>query len=129
MAKGHSHTCELCSQTATLLCSTCRVTFYCSQSHLRIDAAGIHNKVCSLLGALRSLRPTLGSEDERQRRQLTIAMSHHALIDLCKHEAQRWIIKGQHELAVPGALQALRFSIELYGNNRARAGAGLPAAG
>ena len=46
-----------------------------------MDWFGIHEKICQLLGALRTLRPTLGSEDERQRRNLTVQMSQHALID------------------------------------------------
>jgi hypothetical protein len=53
---------------------------------------------------LRTLRPTLGSEDERQRRNLTVQMSQHALIDLCKNEAQKHLVQGQYELAIPGTL-------------------------
>jgi hypothetical protein len=70
----------------------------------------------------------LGSEDERQRRNLTVQMSQHALIDLCKNEAQKHLVccraltplmrkttqvQGQYELAIPGALQSLRFSMEV----------------
>ncbi len=45
-------------------------------------------------------------------------MSQHALIDLCKNEAQKQLVQGQFELAVPGALQSLRFSMEVYGPGR-----------
>jgi tetratricopeptide (TPR) repeat protein len=44
-------------------------------------------------------------------------MSQHALIELCKNESQKLLVQGQYELAIPGALQALRFSIEVYGAN------------
>jgi len=43
--------------------------------HMSVDWFGIHEKICQLLGALRTLRPTLASEDERQRRNLTVQMS------------------------------------------------------
>ena len=118
VAKGHAHTCELCSQPATLLCSTCRVTYYCSVSHQQTDRLSIHTKICSLLGALRSLRPTLGSEDERNKRQLTITLSHHALIDLTRAEATKHLTNHNHLLAIPAALQSLRFAVQVYGKSR-----------
>lgn len=112
------HQCELCHAPATLACQQCRISFYCTPEHQHQDFYGIHQKICSLLGALRNLKPTLGSEDERQRRQLTVQMSQHALIDLCKHEAIKFLVSSQYEYAVPPALQALRFSLEVYGTGR-----------
>ena len=49
---------------------------------------------------------------------LTVQMSQHALIDLTKNEAQKHLVMGQYELAIPGALQSLRFSMEVYGSGR-----------
>jgi len=40
-----------------------------------MDQRGIHDKVCALVGALRTLKPALGSEEERKRRDLTVQMS------------------------------------------------------
>lgn len=117
-AKGKKFTCEMCGKPATLACQHCRVTYYCVAEHQSVDWFGIHEKICQLLGALRTLRPTLGSEDERQRRNLTVQMSQHALIDLTKNEAQKHLVMGQYELAIPGALQSLRFSMEVYGSGR-----------
>jgi hypothetical protein len=88
-AKGKKFTCEMCGKAATLACQHCRVTYYCAKEHMSVDWFGIHEKVCQLLGALRTLRPTLGSEDERQRRNLTVQMSQHALIDLWYVDACR----------------------------------------
>jgi hypothetical protein len=42
-------------------------------------------------------------------------MSQHALIDLCKGEAQKHLVQGHYDLAIPGALQALRFAMKVYG--------------
>jgi hypothetical protein len=116
--KGKQNSCEMCGSSALLCCAHCRVTFYCSAAHQAVDWSGIHEKICQLLGALRSLKPTLGSEDERQRRNLTVQMSQHALIDLCRNESSKHLVKGQFELAIPGALQALRFSMQVYGAGR-----------
>jgi tetratricopeptide (TPR) repeat protein len=113
--KGKKLGCELCGRPATLACQHCRVTYYCCAEHQSTDWFGIHEKTCQLLGALRSLKPTLGSEDERRRHELTVQMSQHALIDLCKNEAQKFLVQGQYELAVPGALQSLRFATQVYG--------------
>ena len=118
VAKGKKFLCELTGKPATLCCPHCRVTYYYSKEQQSLDWFGIHEKICQLLGALRTLRPTLGSEDERQRRNLTVQMSQHALIDLCKNEAQKHLVQGHYELAIPGALQSLRFSMEVYGSGR-----------
>jgi hypothetical protein len=118
VAKGKKFVCELCGKSATLACQHCRVTYYCAKEHQSVDWYGIHEKICQLLGALRTLRPTLGSEEERQRRNLTVQMSQHALIDLCKNEAQKQLVAAHYELAIPGALQSLRFSMEVYGAGR-----------
>jgi len=72
------------SLTVALWCRLLPLPFRPSQEHQSVDWFGIHEKICQLLGALRTLRPTLGSEDERQRRNLTVQMSQHALIDLTK---------------------------------------------
>jgi hypothetical protein len=37
------------------------------------------------------------------------------LLDLTKTEAQKHLYEGQYELSIPAALQALRFSIDLFG--------------
>ena len=89
-----------------------------SQYHQAIDAQGIHDKICALLAPLRGPLPIVSSEDDRLKRNLTIKMSQHALIDLCKKEASKFLVIGKYELAVPGALQSLRFSMEVYGDGR-----------
>lgn len=115
-AKGQSAAeCELCGKPAKVACQHCRVTFYCDVAHQACDNRGIHHKICQLLGALRTLRPTLGSEEERRRREMTVAMSEHALIDLCRAEASNFLVKGQYELAIPGGIQALKFALDVHG--------------
>lgn len=113
--KGVKYLCEMCGRTALLKCEKCNVTFYCSKEHKNIDAKGIHDKICMLLGPLRTPPAVIGSEEERARRRYTLDMSRRALIDLTKNESSKFLVKGNYELAIPGALQALRFSVEVFG--------------
>merc|ERR1712203_250324 len=36
--------------------------------------------------------------------------------ELCTETAQKFLVQGKYELAVPGALQSLKFAIEVYGS-------------
>lgn len=40
------------------------------------------------------------------------------IVHNCKNESQKHLVMGQYELAIPGALQSLRFSMEVYGSGR-----------
>lgn len=117
-AKGAKFSCEVCGQAALVMCQKCRVAYYCGHEHQSIDWHGIHEKICPLLAPLRTPPPIVSSEDERLRRNLTIKMSQHALIDLCKNEASKYLVSGAYELAIPAALQSLRFSIDVFGHGR-----------
>lgn len=80
-----------------------------------MDWQGIHEKICMLLPPLRSSAPVIGSAEERELREHTLMTSRRALIDLCRNEASKFLVAGQFELAIPGALQALRFSLKVFG--------------
>ena len=105
--KGVKYDCEVCGAPASILCTTCRVTYYCTAEHKAVDFKGIHEKICPLLAPLRTPPPIIGSEQERSRRQYTLKMSQSALINLTKNEASKYLVKGQFELAIPGALQVI----------------------
>jgi len=38
------------------------------------------------------------------------------MLKLCTETAQKFLVQGKYELAVPGALQSLKFAIEVYGS-------------
>lgn len=116
LSSKQRYTCELCGKPATIMCGLSRCVYYCSTEHQAIDWAGIHGKIWHLLAPLRQPPPPVNSEEERQRRILTIQMSTHALLDLCKNEAGKFLVRGQYELAIPGALKALRFAMDIYGS-------------
>jgi len=114
--KGETYSCELTGLPATVQLVTPYLTlFYATREHAEQAWEGIINKIAPILGPLRREPPIIGSEEERARRANTLLMSKRALVDLTKNEASKFLVRGQFELAIPGALQALRFSHELFG--------------
>lgn len=113
--KGVKLLCELCQKPAYLQCTSCRVTYYCSEEHQKVDWVGIHEKICSLLVPLRTPLPLVSSEEERKHRQEQLLQRQKQMIDMTRTEGSKLLFEGAHEAAVPAALQALRFSIAVYG--------------
>jgi tetratricopeptide (TPR) repeat protein len=57
-----------------------------------------------------------GSEEERDRRAEELMGIRRELLDLCTETSQKFLVQGKYELAVPGALQCLKFAIEVFGS-------------
>lgn len=76
---------------------------------------GIINKVDHLLGPLSQPAPIIGTSDERARRVKAILLSKKSLIEFCMNESARLFHDQKYQLAVPGAVQALKFSKEVFG--------------
>lgn len=66
---------------------------------------------------LRTPVSILGSEEERAIRENQTKAQQIDLLKISHNEAQRLLFEGNYELAIPAALQALRFSIEIYGKD------------
>lgn len=113
--KGAKYDCEVCGKPATLKCSECP-TFYCTQEHFDIDWRGIRNLIAQDIVVLRERPKMIGSEEERDRRAEELMGIRKELLELCTETAQKFLVQGKYELAVPGALQSLKFAIEVYGN-------------
>ncbi|CAM9457164.1 unnamed protein product, partial [Ascophyllum nodosum] len=114
--KGGIPKCDLSGQPATVACITPNITlYYASEEQVEQAWHGIMHKISPLIGSLRATPPIIGTEEERARREYTIQMSKRALIDLCQQEASKFLVKGRYDLAVPGAIQALTFSKEVFG--------------
>ncbi|KXS20272.1 hypothetical protein M427DRAFT_94802 [Gonapodya prolifera JEL478] len=101
--KGVKHNCELCGSPGS------------NKDHQDVDFRGIHEKICSLLIPLRTPVTVLGSQDERAARERDIRRRQAQLVELCRLEAHKRLFEGENELAIPAALQALRFSIQAHG--------------
>jgi len=115
--KGKLPLCELTGLQARVQLVTNHITlYYATEEHALQAWHGIMAKISLLLGPLRSAAQIVGSEDDRAKREYTIQMSKRALIDLCQQEASKFLVAGRHELAVPGAIQALSFSKDIFGD-------------
>lgn len=88
------------------------------KDHMNLDWVGIHEKICQLLVPLRSQPLIIGSEEERVRLQANMQKSQRALIDLTRMESTKFLVHGNYEHAIPGAVQALRFSLDVFGPGR-----------
>ncbi|KAI8802818.1 hypothetical protein BJ742DRAFT_858025 [Cladochytrium replicatum] len=133
--KGVRLECELCGKPAYIQCKECRVTYYCDRDHESTDYRGIHSKICQLLISLRTPVTILGSEEERGFRDKQTRERQVSCVDACDHllknsvsiqvhlleltktEAHKKLFEGQYDLAIPAALQALRFSMDVYGQD------------
>ncbi|KAI8924410.1 hypothetical protein BC831DRAFT_465792 [Entophlyctis helioformis] len=113
--KGVKLSCELCAKPAYIQCKDCRVTFYCDKEHQSLDQRGIHGKICQLLIPLRTPVAVLGSEEERAYREKQTRARQLQLLQITKTEAHKLLFEGQYDLAIPAALQALRFSMDVAG--------------
>jgi len=113
--KGVKYECEVCGKPATLKCSECP-TYYCTHEHFDIDWRGIRNLIAQDIVVLRERPKMIGSEEERDRRNEELMGIRKELLDLCTETAQKFLVQGKYELAVPGALQSLKFAIEVYGS-------------
>ncbi|EGF84266.1 hypothetical protein BATDEDRAFT_22156 [Batrachochytrium dendrobatidis JAM81] len=103
-SKGVKLVCELCAKPA-------------DEDHQNIDARGIHDKICQLLIPLRTPITVLGSEEEREHREKQTRSRQLHLVQITKLEAHKLLFEGQYDLAIPAALQALRFSMSVSSPN------------
>ncbi|XP_048417727.1 zinc finger MYND domain-containing protein 12 isoform X2 [Stegostoma tigrinum] len=117
--KGVKLECEMCQKTAHVMCSQCRVTYYCDVAHQEADWNGIHEKICQLLIPIRTAPAFLSSAKERKHNEEQMIQRQKHLINLTRTVAQKLLFEGKHEEAIPGALQSLRFANAVYGNTSA----------
>ncbi|KAJ3041219.1 Zinc finger MYND domain-containing protein 12 [Rhizophlyctis rosea] len=73
--------------------------------------------VCELCGKPATPVAVLGSEEERAYREKQTRHRQVQLLELTKTEAHKKLFEGKYDLAIPAALQALRFSMDVYGQN------------
>merc|ERR1712194_339548 len=118
--KSVKYECEVCGKPATLKCLECP-TYYCTQEHFDIDWRGIPQLIAQDIVVLRERPKMIGSEEERDRRAEELMGIRKELLELCTETAQKFLVQGKYELAVPGALQSLKFAIEVHGSEALQA--------
>jgi len=114
-AKGAKYLCEITGAPATLVCSDCPV-YFATKEHFDVWWRGIGNLIAQDIVVLRGPPKMIGSEEERHRRNEELMGIRKELLDLCTETAQKFLVQGKYELAVPGALQSLKFAIEVHGS-------------
>uniref|UniRef100_A0A7S1EZU0 Uncharacterized protein n=1 Tax=Noctiluca scintillans TaxID=2966 RepID=A0A7S1EZU0_NOCSC len=112
--KGVDFKCEITGAPATLRCSECPV-YFDTQEHFDVWWRGIGHSIARDLVVLRQPAKMIGSEEDRTKREDELSAIRKELLELCTETAQKFLVQGKYELAVPGALQALKFAIEIHG--------------
>ncbi len=116
--KGVRFVCELTGGPAGVKLVTPFLSLYfCSKQDAVLSWEGILHKLLPLLAQLRSKPSIIGSEEEREKREYSVLMSKRALIDLTRTAATKFLVQGQFMLGIPGAVQSLAFSKEVYGED------------
>ncbi|KAJ3307146.1 Zinc finger MYND domain-containing protein 12 [Kappamyces sp. JEL0829] len=86
------------------------------KDHQLNDFNGIHQLICTQLIPLRNPDAILGSEEERAEQHIQLQKQRAELLRISQQQAYKFLFEGQFELAIPAALQSLRFSMKIYGN-------------
>lgn len=116
--KGVRYVCELTGSPASVkMVTPFMPLYYASKEDAILSWEGIMHKLLPLISQLRAKPTIIGSEEERQKREYSILMSKRALVDLTQRIAQRFLIQGEFELGIPGAMQCLTFSKEIFGSD------------
>lgn len=120
--KGVKYECELTGEPATIQTEINGVTyFYASREHQDVDFRGIMQKIGPIMAPLKEAEAArTGTHEEREERKKHLQSTRKALIDICRSEASKFLVVGEFELAIPGALRFLRFSQKVFGENSVR---------
>lgn len=91
-------------------------------SYLNEDLAeqawhGIIKKIIHLLSPLLQPLPMVGTQEERHRRTTNTILSKRSLVEYCLSESSSLLSLQKYQLAFPAAIQALKFSKEIDGEN------------
>jgi len=114
--KGKTPLCEITGQPSSVQMITPYVTlFFATREDALASWEAIMWKLCPLLGPLRDEPEVVGSEEDRKRRKRTYDMSLRALIEMTSEESSTLLRDNKPRLAIPAALQALKFTREVYG--------------
>lgn len=115
-AKGAKYVCEITGAPASLQCSECPAVYFATQEHFDIWWRGIGHLIAPDILVLREPPKMIGSEEERHRRNEELMGIRKDLLEMCTETAQKFLVQAKYELAVPGALQSLKFAIEVHGS-------------
>jgi tetratricopeptide (TPR) repeat protein len=109
--------CDLTGQRAQVQLTAKNFTAYYASRELAEQAwHGIMKKIGHLLMPLVQEIQHVGTNDERQRRDHEIKNGKRLVIDFCLKESSKLMSEDNYVLAIPAAVQALKFCKELDGD-------------
>ncbi|NXO87285.1 ZMY12 protein, partial [Sitta europaea] len=85
-------------------------------SHQRTDWISIHSHICPLLIPVLGPQPCFHSKKDRTRGKEQLLRRQESLIAVALSTAQAFVWAGKPLEAIPAALQALRFSSQVFGS-------------
>ncbi len=109
--------CELTGAKAVvnLIAPNCQM-FFASYELAEQAWHGIIKKIAHLLGPLQQQPPIIGTSEERSRRLNNVNRSKMSLIEFCLSESSKLLSVKKYQLAIPAAIQALKFTREIDGD-------------
>ena len=108
--------CDLTGARAAVELITPYVTIYYASYELAENAwFGIVKKIDHLIAPLKEEAPIVGTQEERARRLKLIETSKRSLIEYCLSESSNLMSMEKYQLAIPAAVQALKYCEELDG--------------
>ena len=117
--KKEIHFCEICGNTADRKCNKCQVTFYCCSEHQSLDYESIHEKCCSILQELRAPSKCI-TENERKKQKARHMELTQNLLKKCLKQSENFLMKQEHEFAIPSSLQSLKCAKFIFGKSNIR---------
>ncbi|NXT04256.1 ZMY12 protein, partial [Prunella fulvescens] len=86
-------------------------------SHQRTDWISIHSHICHLLAPILGPQPCFHSEKDRKHGKEELLRKQESLIAVALSRARGFVWAGKPLEAIPAALQALRFSSQVFGSS------------
>lgn len=90
--------------------------FYASREIAEQAWFGIMSKIGHLIGPLQMDAPLVGTSEERARREKSIEATKRSIIEFCLSESSKLMSMEKYPLAIPAAIQALKFCRDLDGD-------------
>ena len=116
--KNEQPICELTGVKAVVNLITPSCTMFFASHELAEQAwHGIIKKISHLLGPLQQQPPIVGTSEERSRRINNVNRSKLSLIEFCLSESSKLLSVKKYQLAIPAAIQALKFTKEIDGDH------------
>uniref|UniRef100_A0A7S3GBI7 Uncharacterized protein n=1 Tax=Palpitomonas bilix TaxID=652834 RepID=A0A7S3GBI7_9EUKA len=88
------------------------------RNHVGTKSASAYKRMCDILVPLTANAQRIGTEEERKLLDQSIQLCQRLLIEVTLSEATKLVGRAEYEDALPGSIQALRFSLEIYGSGR-----------